>query len=142
MGWNPKRNAVTRDRYRPHPQGVRGVCLYCGAAADTVDHVPPVAVAYMANEVSAKRDTHWLVPACGECNSTLSTFAGRSLAERRHFLAEKYRRRYQSIIRMPRWDDDELAEMGPVMGKDISNKQALKHHIWARLSRLKGSNAP
>ena len=38
MGWSPKRNAVTRDRYRPHPQGVRGVCLYCGAAAERLRH--------------------------------------------------------------------------------------------------------
>jgi len=58
-------------------EDIGGVCIYCGSAADSVDHVPPLMVAYMQDDLAANSSRHWLVHACRECNSMLGPLSER-----------------------------------------------------------------
>jgi len=39
---------------------------------------------------------------------------------------------------MPRWQDEEIEELGPTLGHNVRNGQNIAHYIRARLGRLKG----
>ena len=125
-------------RYQRHPDSVNGVCTYCGDTADTIDHVPPLAMVYELADAGAYPGRLWLVPACHECNSTLSGRHLPTLAGRRKHLAHRYRRRYASLLRMPRWSNDELSEMKGVLREDIARHWHLARFQRARMERLLG----
>lgn len=133
-----KRSQVAAGRYSWHPNTQTGVCHYCGALGDSVDHVPPLMVLYTGMDCGVAHKHLWLVQSCIECNTALSAFPGETLQERRDHLAKFYMRRYRRVLSIPRWSDEELDQMGPVMRDDIANKAALGRYIKARISRLKG----
>lgn len=71
---DPKYRAlVARVRAKPHP------CRWCGAVADTVDHLVPVSSGRPAHELNTPAN---LVPACQGCN----TRRGNALRDGRPFV--------------------------------------------------------
>lgn len=105
-------------------------CAYCGAPAGTVDHVPP-------RTAAGNGAKHWLVPCCSECNSLLGARPLYTVEERQHFLAGAIRRRYEKVLRVPRWTAEELSEVGPSLRMSILSTQALSDAVRARLAFVK-----
>lgn len=88
-------------------------CYYCGVPADTVDHVPPRSVRVRLAELNLQnRYAHHEVPCCFECNSLLGARAPFGLTDRKRYLKTRLSRRYAKLLRIPKWDDAELAEVG------------------------------
>lgn len=84
-----------------------GVCVYCGVIAGTKDHLLPRT--WTGEAVRRKVLT---VPACGECNSTISDRYAPSITERRAIAHGRIRKRKSRVINMPVWTEDEIAKLG------------------------------
>jgi len=99
-------------------------CVYCGIPADTIDHVVPRHLLIRAGAIGLDlsklfliRD--WELPACRECNSAIGGQVFRTLKERRECVRRHIRRKYRNVLRIPEWTDDEIAQMGPLMQREI-----------------------
>ena len=94
-------------------------CYYCGAPADSIDHVTPQTIKTMCgfefeNPVTARTET---VKACRECNSSLGGRFFETLADRKVAAKDHIRRKYKKYLRIPQWTPEELAELEPVVGQ-------------------------
>jgi hypothetical protein len=121
--------------------GTKNICYYCGQPADSIDHVIPQ---YLLRQLVALGDAEitkdilrqralkdW---ACRECNCLAGSSMQDSLVERKQFIKEKLRKKYRKIVGLPRWDDDELNEMGYVLRSYIENTAKLKEFILQRIA--------
>lgn len=109
-------------------------CAYCGLPADTVDHVIPRSLRYMLTDLGGWRN-QWgritdTVPACKECNSTAGAMVFNTMREKREYIHERIEKRYRSVLRTPRWDEDELDELSPALQEYVRASDEL-----ARLTR-------
>jgi ribosomal protein L37AE/L43A len=121
--------------------GSQNICYYCGQPADSIDHVIPQAmlrqlVCLEDGEITKAilRKRALKVWACRECNSLLSSSYQDSLVERKQFLKEKLKKKYKRIIALPKWDEDDLNEMGYVLRQYIENAARLKEFIVQRIA--------
>jgi hypothetical protein len=107
-------------------------CHYCGAPADTKDHIVPIA--YLRNgRPQGSRSVGCTVDCCRECNSLLGAKALFSVEERAHEIAECLTRRYKKELKAPVWTDDELAELMPTLKKQVEAKQFLRMEVLDRI---------
>lgn len=122
--------------HRYHARGQIGdPCTYCGAPSDTMDHVPPLRVAEMMVEAEMDARVDFVtVPACRECNSTLAGRALLRIKERRAHVKVYLRRKYAKVLRMPLWDEDELAELSEFMAHRVRAASNLSASVKARLA--------
>jgi hypothetical protein len=114
------------------------VCTYCGILADTEDHVVPRHLLERAGELEldlskVMRIRRWVVPACRECNSSLSGRLFPTLKERRAAAHQCIRRKYAAYLRIPDWEDDEVEEMGPIAQREIVAGIAIRDWVRTRL---------
>ncbi len=116
------------------------ICYYCGQEANTIDHVIPrsllkhlaaIGDAKITDSILGRRILK--VPACKECNCLLSDSVQNTVQERKKYLKTKLKRRYQKILRIPEWREDELEEMGNNMRKYIEGALQQKMIIKQRL---------
>ncbi len=110
-------------------------CVYCGVPADSVDHLVPQHLLRRAGDLNldlseVMRFSDWTRPCCRECNSMLGGRLHATLAERRADAHRGIRKKYSAYLRIPNWDEDELAELGPMAAIDVRN--ALKMRDWVR----------
>lgn len=107
-------------------------CHYCGADADTKDHIIPIV--YLRNGRPRNRraigDT---VDCCRECNSLLGAKALFSIEERANELAECLTRRYKKELKAPIWTEEDLSDLGPTLRKQIEAKQYLRQETLERV---------
>ena len=107
-------------------------CHYCGAPANTKDHIVPIS--YLRNSrpksCSSIGDT---VDCCSECNSLLGAKALFSIQERANEIAECLTRRYSKELKAPYWSPEELDELGETLRKSIEAKQFLRNEILERV---------
>ena len=107
-------------------------CHYCGAPADTKDHIIPIS--YLRNSrPNAARGIGDTVDCCRECNNLLGAKALFSIEERAHEIAECLTRRYKKELNAPIWTDEEIEELGPSLQKSIKAKQFLRDEILERI---------
>ena len=122
--------------YKPH--GDR--CYYCGIVADSVDHCPPINALYCMGSEYYNRKGIFLVkvPACRECNSALGAKLLETLASRRQYMRIWLDKRYEQLITLPKWSNDEFEELGDGLHEFIGDREGLRHWIAARVewSRL------
>jgi 5-methylcytosine-specific restriction endonuclease McrA len=123
-------------RYKPHQNARKGECIYCGLAADTSDHVPPVSVVYAlgADHFEEAGIDLVLVPACRECNSLLGARMLPTLRERASFIADALRKRYAKQLAAPSWDSEEMEELGRNLGNMVSMQEAVKRMAKRRIA--------
>ena len=121
--------------------GTKNVCYYCGQSADSIDHVIPqyllrqlVALGDMEITKDILRQRALKVWACRECNCLLGSSFQDSLVERKQFVKEKLKKKYRKVIELPKWDDDELNEMGYFLRQYIENAARLKEFIVQRIN--------
>lgn len=121
--------------YRLWPHGGDG-CAYCNVYADTYDHVPPLSVVHALGleHFSAVGVKLWLVPACRECNSLLSSCGAQTVTERRLVARAKLRKKYAHYLRIGEWLPHELDELGPGLRQMIESGADIKGWIKRRLA--------
>lgn len=94
-------------------------CYYCGVPATEKEHVVPRSLLEKLNVLQdgeVMRDLCYpgrvlLVPSCSECNRILGKKYFKTLGERRHFVKAQLRHKYQRLLGMPSWSEDELSEL-------------------------------
>lgn len=117
------------DVWQVHPDYPSGICVYCGELGDTVDHLlPRTWTGY------GTRRRVPIVPACRECNSTLSDKFITDVIERRSFVQSALRQKYRKYLRVVLWSVDDLLEMGPALRLVIVGQMAHHERLMARLS--------
>ena len=108
-------------------------CHYCGAPADTKDHIVPISYNYTQRPNNSPAKGGQTVDCCRECNNLLGAKALFSIEERAHEVAECLERRYKKELKAPIWTDEDLAELGPTLQKQIKAKQFLRMEILERV---------
>ena len=94
-------------------------CYYCGAVAETIDHVVPRSlIESLINSgvdeltaVALNGSRRMLVPCCRECNGLAGSKYHETLAERAEFVRGRLARRHRKALAMPDWSASELAEL-------------------------------
>lgn len=90
------RHAKYHGSYKQY--GKRGdPCIYCGVASNTMDHIPPLGIAEpMMYEGLSNRFE--IVPACSECNDTLSNVRELNIVTRQAYLYNRYLIKYEATL--------------------------------------------
>jgi len=107
-------------------------CIYCGAPADTKDHIIPLTYLYNGRPKNPKGKGE-TVDCCRECNTLLGAKALFSVAERAEYLANALERRYRKVLKAPYWSDEEIEELDGELKQTIKAKQFLREEILERV---------
>lgn len=92
------------------------VCTYCGAPADTVDHIPATVTYEKMLATGIAAFSQYVVPACRDCNCfILNDLPLWTLRERLMHVAEQIPIRHGHILALPKWKQREIDELGPNM---------------------------
>jgi len=104
------------------------ICSYCGEPADTKDHVFPIRWA------DNQEEGHMIiVPACRSCNSMAGHKKFTDIYEKVKWLHEHIKSKYESILHMPDWSEEELKEISFELRQQIEQQLKLRDRIWARV---------
>lgn len=132
---------VLINRYDPvyREIGARGdPCTYCGQVSDTMDHIPPIHMVEQASLAGSDQEGPFIkVPACHECNSIIGSKRLLTIKARRNHVKDKLRAKYKHFLRIPNWDEDELAEVSPEFAKEIRASVKFGNHVRARLAWMR-----
>ena len=126
-----QREALTRERYNYsalYNNNKAYECAYCGANADTKDHVIPVlAMEYMVKFKIFEIESE-IVPCCRECNSLAGSKLFSSFQKKKEYIQTRIYERYSKIIP---WTEEEIEEadlLGNLKKKVmVSNSERLYH---------------
>jgi hypothetical protein len=99
-------------------------CVYCGMAADTLDHFPP--------RVYTRHG--FLLPACRECNVIVGSDFPTDFEKRAALVKQKLARRHARALRFPRWESEEIDQLGYSMRKSVVSWQEKRRIAHARLA--------
>jgi len=115
-------------------------CYYCGDDADTLDHTIPVSF-YSTRPTrkgmkSRYTDPVPVVDCCAECNRTLNSTLIIDVRGRASLLIERYKIKYKKILNLPRWDKEDLNELGKIFRSVILRDQILRESLKERLDYL------
>ena len=116
------------------------ICYYCGMPASTKDHVIPKAILKTFDIQFNSESLHQyiknrtlLVPSCRECNNLLGATIQESLTARKAYLKKKLKQRYKKVLKMPKWTEEELNQMGKNLRSSIiasmNEKELIKKRI-------------
>lgn len=98
-------------------------CAYCGEASCCFDHVIPRQ--YLSpNKKRTGKEVGFKVPSCSQCNSILGDRIFKNLVERKEFVHKRLRVKLRKHSARVMWDEEEMAEMGPVLRSTIEIAQA------------------
>jgi hypothetical protein len=127
--FNRRRAEALEARYKWFHRGDK--CYYCGDLADTVDHCPPLDIAYSrgVDDLSANGVALVKVRCCRECNSILGNRSLLTTESRTDYLYQKIVKRYGQYLRTGEWDWEDLAELGPNLRSAIVNSENIR--LWA-----------
>lgn len=107
--------------------------MYCGEAASSRDHFVPRAFKAKIQDLGWAKKGDIVVPACRECNSTANDKVFGTLREKRAYVHDRYRKKYAKVLAMPRWSDEELAELGPTLRTAVVAGIRAQESLKARL---------
>jgi hypothetical protein len=104
-------------------------CMYCGEVADTLDHLLPEP--YTGPIGRAQVET---VPACRQCNSILGPSVIQGIEARREFVHERLRSKNKALLAMQPFTDEDLAELGPTLRRQVRADMRRQRRLMARLA--------
>ncbi len=107
------------------------LCIYCGAVWDQRDHLLP-----RNWSGDALRPLVPTVPACAECNRTISDFPSPIVSERAMLVAQRLRWKFRVELRIPDRTAEEFSEFGDSMRKSLMARQYGRHLLRTRLHVL------
>jgi hypothetical protein len=109
-------------------------CVYCGQPSDTYDHVPPLHYVERMRQTDVDKSNLRKYPACRECNSIIGGQIINTLEERRKHVRAHLKKKYASYLRMPYWDEEELAELSKELADHIRRSDRFSKFIKARVA--------
>ena len=116
-------------------------CYYCGSTDDlTLDHTVPVSF-YSTRPTrkgmkSKYTDPVPVVDCCAECNKTMNNALIIDVRGRAGFLKERYVKKYKKVLSLPRWDEEDIDELGKNLRSVIVRDQILQTNLKERLDYL------
>lgn len=100
------------------------------------DHVVP----HSWNHISQRRRTfkeEEIVPACRECNATLSDHHLFTIQSRAAYLLGVYQRRYKKLLKwIDNWTEEEIAELGYSLQISVERTRRDAEEVHRRLAYL------
>lgn len=111
-------------------------CEYCGQRAWGRDHVVPLAVTFSGKRKRGHRNIGLVVPACSECNAYLGDRVILTVKDRAAYLVKTYRQRYQALLKMPEWGEDELNDVSPDLRASILHAASQQAMLRGRIAHL------
>lgn len=138
-----KREKIVRmlgNRYAKHVYAFNQErCIYCGDIPQTVDHVPALNWLYCLGSEYFKKIPIVTVPACKRCNAWLGDKPYHTIRQRKGYIATKLRQVFDRIMASPKWEDDEIEEMGftfqgPLRTRENLREFGLRRIEWAESS--------
>jgi hypothetical protein len=113
-----------------------GVCYYCDAPRQCLDHVPPIGLAAKIDLDAFRKNGGKLVlvPSCNVCNEMLGARELGTIPERVCFLIEKYSKEIGASA--SRWSDSEIDELGRGLRQKIIARQQLVNDYLSRLASV------
>lgn len=109
-------------------------CTYCGLVADSIDHIPPQCMRVVLRDLGEYIGPWKEVPACRWCNSTLGSLALLTIRERRAHIKKALRKKFKSVLSIPTWREENLAELSPGLRAYVIEGIELSRLIRARLA--------
>jgi len=128
---------LTRAEYEDMAK--KELCYYCGAAANTIDHVVPKSTIRMYYDLDPDlledllRGRKLEVRCCHECNVLLGATIQDTLADRKKLLKSKLKKRYAKLLKSPDWEEEEISAMGEHMQQHIREGIKKKEYIKERI---------
>ena len=117
-------------------------CVYCGVAAQSIDHFIPRSFSRMlAGEMRPGHTRVPLLPACFECNSIAGNRLFRTVAAKRRRIHARLAAKYRTYLEMPEWSEEELGELGWMLQTKIRGSLAVQHWMRLRLAWRNTSNS-
>lgn len=104
-------------------------CVYCGDYAEVYDHLLPISK-YSSD---AKKELMVKVPACFECNALANDYSPKSFEDKKQYIHNKIRHKYNNLLNTPNWEPNELKKLKGKLKKHITKSIELKNHILRRL---------
>lgn len=127
------RTCLVREHMVVHqPLGLayqRGICIYCGFPATTMDHLVP-----RTWTGDAQRHSVVTVPACRECNSLINDSYAFNITERRALAHERIMRKHRKWLNCKMFTAAELAEMGRNLRSKVDEGMQMRAITEARLA--------
>jgi hypothetical protein len=111
-------------------------CTYCGCTyGDTLDHVVPFCVISAVHRSATSNPNSFgqVVPCCKECNTLLGTKLYTTVGKRAAYLAKTLRKRYARHLRAASWTEDELAELGASLRKEVLRQISVAGSVLRRI---------
>lgn len=111
-------------------------CVYCGCAAESLDHTTPVSWRRNAKNAKvcdggfAKKNT---VPSCKNCNCTLGAYPFFKVSDRAAHIAERLSIKHARLLNSPVWAEDEIKALGPNLRRKIKHKQFKRQQTIERI---------
>jgi hypothetical protein len=113
--------------------GTHGVCTYCGAGSECIDHVVPVSWFHktgVRNEGTRYKGIRTF--SCNNCNKVLGNRYFESFKDRCQWVEDHYRTSYRKIARLDPWDESELASLRGKLKKYVKAKESERIEITRR----------
>ncbi|HWY33901.1 MAG TPA: hypothetical protein VNX68_04600 [Nitrosopumilaceae archaeon] len=104
------------------------ICFYCGELGESKDHVPPIS--YPDHYEETER---FLVRSCLLCNSLLGNRPYYTFLSRCDYLLLKYRMRFERILSIPIWKDEEINELSGRLKRQVIIGVKKKKYIEKKL---------
>lgn len=116
------------------------LCTYCGEPAESLDHVVPVSFTH-ANRPKGKQgefnNGFERVPACRDCNGTLRNLMINSVEALAAYLAGRLESRFRKVLKMPRWDEDDLEELGHALRSSVEATVREQERVRRRIAHCR-----
>lgn len=110
-------------------------CIYCGSTNSIHrDHIIPKS--WSMNYTFFNTSSNPIVPACSECNRTLSNIPIHTPEDRADHLIDVYEKKWKKILKMPDWTNEEMQELGPSLRKSLKHSLKEKELKTLRLKNL------
>lgn len=128
-----KYRTIYEDLYEKLPYSVHYLgfieCTYCGEAADTMDHVPPISRVDDYRALNMKHELYLKVACCKSCNSRLGNSLQNTLLDRisvaKSFLEKKYKKELKVAV----FTKDELKEFSGTLKRDIIRAMERREYL-------------
>lgn len=101
------------------------ICMYCGDPADQREHVIPY---------SYSGDNTAIVWSCRECNLLASDYLFETIEDKGRFINERLKAKYEKILNIPQWCDDELEELDGNMKCNVLGMIEVQKWIRKRIN--------
>ena len=108
-----------------HRRTISGeLCIYCGEAADTREHFPPISVSTRG----------LFLPACLECNIIAGNKYAYDLEMRALIVKDGLKHKYKKVLKCPDWTEKDLSELGHNLKSGVLEWQIKKSKLSRRLA--------